>query len=351
MGCQRRGQANGADHDCVPRRFTITPFQVFGPLMKQSILVLGASGFIGKKVVAGLAATGWATPILGVRRASAAGGSDRRIVEATDVDSVYAAMHDVTAIVNCVAGDADTIVRAAKALFGAARRQTSAPRIVHLSTMSVYGSAVGLVDETAALLGDLGPYSAAKVAAESEAGTYSRSVIFRPGCVFGPGSEQWTTRMGRLLAAHRLGDLGPAGDGYCNLVSVADVVLAILRALEDPSVDGKVFNLSTPQPPTWNQFLIKYGAALRAVPVHRISGRRLRIETKLLAPPLKIAEILARAGKMDPRRLPPPIPPSLIRLMGQEIQLDTKRAETDLGLRWTDLDATLDEGAKWYLES
>jgi nucleoside-diphosphate-sugar epimerase len=319
--------------------------------MKQSILVLGASGFIGKKVVAGLAATGWATPILGVRRASASRDFDRRIVEATDADSVYAAMQDVTGIVNCVAGDADTIVRAAKALFGAAQRRNPAPRIVHLSTMSVYGSAVGLVDETAALLGDMGPYSAAKVAAESEAAAYSRTVIFRPGCVFGPGSEQWTTRIARLLAARRLGDLGPAGDGCCNLVSVSDVVLAILRALEDPSMDGRVFNLSTPEPPTWNQFLIKYGTALRAVPVQRISGRRLRIETKLLAPPLKIAEILARAARMDPRHFPPPIPPSLIRLMGQEIRLDTKRAEADLGMRWNDLGATLDEGAKWFLES
>jgi 2-alkyl-3-oxoalkanoate reductase len=319
--------------------------------MKQSILVLGASGFIGREVVAGLAATGWAMPILGVRRASASRDFDLRIVEATDIDSVHAAMQDVTGVVNCVAGDADTIVHATKALFGAAQRKTPAPRIIHLSTMSVYGSVVGLVDETAPLRGDLGPYSAAKVAAESEATTYPRSVIFRPGCVFGPGSEQWTIRMARLLSAHRLGDLGVAGDGYCNLVSVADVVLAILRALEDPGVDGKVFNLSNPEPPTWNQFLIKFGTALRAVPVQRISGRRLRIETKLLAPPLKIAEILARACRLDPRHLPPPIPPSLIRLMGQEIRLDTKRAEVNLGLSFRDLDTTLNEAATWFLGS
>jgi nucleoside-diphosphate-sugar epimerase len=321
--------------------------------MKQSILVLGASGFIGRKVVAGLAGTDWATPILGVRRAPASGndGFDRRIVEATGVESVQAAMQGVTGVVNCVAGDADTIVRATKALFEAARRTTPAPRVVHLSTMSVYGSAVGLVDETAQLLGDLGPYSAAKVAAEAEAAAYPHAVIFRPGCVFGPGSEQWTIRMARLLLAHRLGDLGSAGDGYCNLTRVGDVVLAILRALEDPRLDGRVFNLSTPEPPTWNQFLIKFGTALRAVPVRRLSGRRLRIETKLLAPPLKIAEILARICKLDARLVPPPIPPSLLRLMEQEIRLDTRRAEADLGLRRTPIDTTLDEAARWFLDA
>jgi len=210
---------------------------------------------------------------------------------------------------------------------------------------------VGLVDETAPLRGDLGAYSTAKVAAETTLAAYPRAVIFRPGCVFGPGSEQWSIRMARLLVARRLGDLGAAGDGFCNLVHVGDVVLAILRALENPGVDGRVFNLSTPQPPTWNEFLVKYATALNAVPVGRISGRRLRIEGKLLAPPLKIAEILCRVCKLDAARLPPPIPPSLIRLMGQEIRLDTRRAEADLGLRFRDVDEALTSTARWFLES
>jgi nucleoside-diphosphate-sugar epimerase len=253
--------------------------------------------------------------------------------------------------VNCVAGDADTIVRGTKALFEAAVRKSPAPRIVHLSTMSVYGSAVGLVDETAQLLGDLGPYSAAKVAAEAMSSVYPHTVILRPGCVFGPGSEQWTTRIARLLLGHRLGDLGAAGDGYCNLMPIADVVMAILRALEDPGVEGRIYNLSTPDPPTWNDFLVKYATALRAVPVRRISRRRLRIETKLLAPPLKVAEIIARACKLNARIVPYPIPPSLIRLMGQEIRLDTRRAEAELDLRARDIDQTLDESARWFLKS
>ena len=321
--------------------------------MKQSILVLGANGFIGRAVVAGLASTNWATPILGLRRLSTVRNEqfEQRIVDATELESVSAAIQDVFGIVNCVAGDADTIVCAAKALFEAASRKTPAPRIVHLSTMSVYGSAVGLVDETTPVLGDLGPYSEAKVAAEAMGEAYPHTVILRPGCVFGPGSEQWTIRIARLLMEHRLGDLGAAGDGYCNLVPVADVVLAILRALEEPGMEGRVFNLSTPEPPTWNEFLVRYGTALCAVPVRRVSRRRLRIETKLLAPPLKVAEIVARTLKLKARRPPQPIPPSLIRLMGQEIRLDTRRAEAELGLRTRDIDETLDETAQWFLKS
>ncbi len=321
--------------------------------MKQSILVLGANGFIGREVVAGLASTDWATPILAVRkpRALPKDQFEQRTVEATLAESVFAAMQGVTGVVNCVAGDAATIVSASKALIAAAERVTPAPRIVHLSTMSVYGSAVGLIDETAPLRGDLGPYSAAKVAAEESIGAYPRAVMFRPGCVFGPGSEQWSIRIARLLLAHRLGDLGAAGDGFCNVVHVGDVVQAILRALEDPSLDGKVFNLSTPDPPTWNEFLVRYGTHLNAAPVSRISRRRLQIEGKLLAPPLKIAEILCRICKLDAAFLPPPIPPSLVRLMGQEIRLDTRRAESQLPLRFRDIDAALGSTARWFLDS
>jgi 2-alkyl-3-oxoalkanoate reductase len=320
--------------------------------MKQPILVLGANGFIGRRVIAALAATDWAEPIAGLRRPgkSPAGAAKQCVVDATSVESVRSASQGVSAVVNCTAPEAAGIVSCVEALSQAAGRQAEM-RVVHLSTMSVYGSATGLLDESAPLRGDLGEYSAAKVAAEAVAARHPRTVIFRPGCVYGPESPQWSLRFAHYLLAHRLGDLGVAGDGYCNLVHVDDVAVAIVRALENPQTDGRVYNLSCPSPPTWNEYLVRYARALRAVPVRRISGRRLKIETKVLAPPLKIAEILARACHLSPDRLPPPIPPSLGRLMSQEIRLSTARAEHELAVRWKDLDSGLSETARWVLES
>jgi 2-alkyl-3-oxoalkanoate reductase len=318
---------------------------------KQSILILGANGFIGRAVVAGLARTDWAAPILGVRNGSRKwfGQLEQRTVDATNAESLRTAVRGVAGIVNCVAGDANTIVTSARLLFDAVRQLDPPPRIVHLSTMAVYGSAEGLIDEAAPLLGDLGPYSAAKIEAEAVAKTYARAVMLRPGCVFGPESEQWSIRIARLLMAYRLGDLGAAGDGYCNLVEIDDVVLAIIRALERPSLDGKVFNLSTRNPPTWNQFLTRYAVALGAVPVRRISRRRLKIETKLFAPPLKVAEIAARALRLPAGRVPALIAPSMLPLMHQAIRLDTTGAEVDLGVVSREPEAAIERTAKWYL--
>ncbi len=301
-----------------------------------------------------LRAIDWAKPIAGVRARSRAGleGVEHRIVDAIDEASIAQALAGVDAVVNCVAGDAATISESGRVLFAAAARGATPPRIVHLSTMSVYGDAVGLVDESAALRGNLGAYSAAKVAAERCAAGYPRAAILRPGCVYGPGSPQWSARIGQWLLARRLGDLGADGDGYCNLVHIDDVVTAILRCLEQPALgSAAIYNLSTPSPPTWNEYLIRYGRALGAVPIRRVSHRRLMVEGKLLAPVLKIGELALRASKIRSLHLPPPIPPSLLRLMRQEIKLDVRRAEQELGLHWQGLDRGIEDAARWCLRA
>ena len=321
--------------------------------MKQSVLVLGASGFIGRRVVATLAATDWARPILGIHRRSVSdtGTLEHRVLEATRAESVREALRDVGGVVNCVAGDSETIVSSARTLAAAAASITPPPRIVHLSTMSVYGSAVGEIDESAPLRGDLGPYSVAKGAAESALSSYSDAVIFRPGCVFGPGSPQWTERIARLLLSGRLGELGAAGEGYCNLVHVDDVALAVRGALEPDRPSGRVFNLAVREPPTWNEAFAEYSRALRAPALRSISPLRLKVETRLLAPPLKVAEICARAAGLKSSALPPPIPASLLRLMGQRIRLDSRSARSALGIEFRDVAGTLGDSAAWVLGS
>ena len=316
--------------------------------MTQRILVLGANGFIGRQVVAALSSSDWATPVPAGRRAAAAGQPASLQVDTTNGAQLRDALADVSGVVNCVAGGTDTIVNGARTLAEAAADAPQKPRIVHLSSLAVYGERVGDADETTTAGGELSPYGAAKEAAERLIQSHSDAVVLRLGIVYGPYSSQWSGRIAQLLHARRLGDLGGGGDGYCNLTYVADAVQGIISCLRR-AVGGNVFNLSMRDPPTWNEYFTRYAIALGAVPVARISGRRLRIESKLLAPPLKVAEIIA--GKVAPRLgrlIPQPIPPSLVRLFRQELRLQVARAETALGLEWTPLEVGLTRSAAWY---
>ncbi|VFR16768.1 Nucleoside-diphosphate-sugar epimerases [plant metagenome] len=294
--------------------------------MTSKVLVLGAQGYVGRRVVAALAASDWAQPVAAGRRAGA--GVDI-VVDATDSEALAQAFAQADAVVNCMAGSPAAIVENAKALRLALQRVPA--RLVHFSSMAIYGAIEGLIDESCPPAGGVGGYSAAKAQAEQELAQTADKVVLRPGCIYGPGSPQWTDRIAALVRARRIGDLGERGDGCSNLVHVDDVVQAVLAALRLPGKVNAVYNLAMRDAPDWNDYFLAMARELGAVPVTRIGNRRLKIETHLAAPALKILEILARRAKLR-MALPPPIPPSLARLWGQDIRLDSRAAERDLGL-------------------
>jgi nucleoside-diphosphate-sugar epimerase len=115
-----------------------------------------------------------------------------------------------------------------------------------------------------------------------------------------------------------------------------DLTGAILTALRLSEIQGHAFNLAMPEPPTWNEYFALFAKALGAVPLRRIGRRRLQLETKVLAPPLRIAEILARRLHL-PGRTPAVLTPSLKRTCEQEIRLDSRKAQNVLGLRCVSL--------------
>jgi nucleoside-diphosphate-sugar epimerase len=295
---------------------------------RKLVLVLGASGYIGSRVVAALSSSPIYRPVAASRRSGLT-------VDATNTEAVRAALRDIDCVVNCIAGNDRTMVRAAQALCEAAR--FSPPRrIIHLSSMAVYGAATGTMHENHVPVAPISGYGQAKIECERIVQKYvddgGEAVILRPTCVFGADSPQWTTRMARLLKARRIGDLGTAGDGCCNLAYIDDLVAGIVTALSAPDIAGKVFNVSSSAELTWNEFLIAFAKALGATPVRRVPQRILRIETKLLAPVRKIAAIAVRSPATEA------ITPSLAALWQQDIRIDCSAAETALALPRTPVD-------------
>src|SRR5512147_2949192 len=319
----------------------------------KTVLVLGATGYVGSRLVEALSRADWASPVAAIRprtRRATPRGIEVRSYDARNPSSLEGRLADIDCVVNCVAGQPESMVMSARHLFATALA-SCVERVVHISSMVVYGSATGVVDEQSPIATEGGGYTRAKVAAERLARDFSQRggnvVVLRPSCIYGPGSEQWTGRIGRLLRAGRIGDLGPAGDGCCNLIYIDDMVSAVLQALRRAGLDGEVFNVSSPDPETWNRYFIRFGRALGATPIRRISSRRLTLETKLVAPVLKGLELVDRRLGMDAVRLPDAIPPSLALLWRQDIRLDHRKSDALLCFSRTSLTDGIAASARW----
>lgn len=323
----------------------------------MKVLVLGGSGHIGKRLLETLTGTS-RDSLTGASRGVAVSlpsGVDWIKLDTCNVSELKAALQGFDAVVNCVAGDGRSISQGTQALTDAAR-QAGNPRIIHLSTMSVYGPVEGNVREDAPLNPELGWYGRAKCAAEHHIGNYARqggeAVVLRPGCVFGPNSELWVGRIARWLRAGRLGDLGVGGDGWSNLVHVDDVCQAVVAALRLPIKPGDVpaFNLAAPDSPRWNTYFVDLALALQLTPVRRISRRQLQLDSWMAAPPLKLAQMAAKRFRWPASVLPDYMPPGLMSLWAQHIHLDSTKANQQLGLVWMPYAAGLQSSAAWVGE-
>lgn len=324
----------------------------------MKVMVLGSTGYIGTQLMKTLQQVTWADPTGASRTRNREQSVDVDWVplDTRDSTDLARALKGFDTVVNCVAGDRTSIAKGACDL-AAAATAAGCRRIIHMSTMSVYGAAEGWATEDLSLDQPTGWYGEAKREAEMHMKEFAQKggevVVLRPGCVFGPGSELWVGRTGRWLKAGRLGDLGAAGDGWSNLVHVDDVCHAVVSALTLQLMHGNilVFNLAAPDSPRWNEYFVDLAVAIGAIPVQRINTRKLQADSILAGPPLKIAELLFKYIKKRSRSLPEPIPPGLVKLWGQQIRLDAQHATQTLGIVWTSYAQSLECSAAWFSES
>lgn len=321
----------------------------------MKVLVVGGSGYIGSRLCDLLASSGWATPVSGSSRHTVPGVDSVR-VDTTDAASLSQALQGVDAVVNCVAGNPRAIAEGA-AMLAQACTQSDCARIVHLSSMAVYGPREGPVEERSPVDPSLGWYARAKCEAERHVASFAENggtaVVLRPGCVWGPGSQLWVGRIARFLHAKRLGDLGAAGDGWTNLVHVDDVCSAAAAALRMPLAAGQIrtYNLAAPDSPRWNPYFVDLALAIGATPVRRISELQLQMDAWVGGPALKAAQLaLTRAGR-GTQALPDPLPPGLLGLWKRHLRLESQKAQRDLDLGWTPYRDALQQSVQWYLQT
>jgi nucleoside-diphosphate-sugar epimerase len=251
------------------------------------ILITGANGFIGSRVVAALLQSGFSnlrcfvrpssnlTNLNAVLATASAARADVLRGNLLSREDCAGAAHDVAVIFHLAAGIEKTFpgsfmnsVVTTRNLLDAAVTAGSLRRFVNVSSLAVYSNwniaGGGLLDESCELESQpverAEAYTYAKLKQDQLVVEYARKyglpyVILRPGAVYGPGTRHLTARVG-IDTFGLFFHLG--GSNQVPLTYVDNCAQAIVLAGIKPGVDGEVFNVVDDDPPTSRNFLRMY---------------------------------------------------------------------------------------------
>lgn len=248
---------------------------------KKRVLVTGATGFIGCRVVERFLAVGDYDVRAMVHNAGKAGRLARLDVEIVEADlqnppTLEKAVAGCDYVIHCAYG---TALDRKAALAATTQGTTSLARIahragvqlfLHLSTQAVHGTALKEpITPTSPISPDRYDYARAKADAERrlhrEMAAGLRAVIFRLGNVFGPFSPPWTLRAAASLKSG-VPILFEEGKTPSNTLFVDNLVQACVCALrtvetKPEKVVGKTFVLAD-DPISWHDFYAPMADAL-----------------------------------------------------------------------------------------
>ena len=259
----------------------------------QKIFITGASGFIGGRLVEKLVVEEGAEVVALVRKFKNASRLARYPIkmvagDVLDADGLAKAMAGCGFVVHCALDGSGTPEQNRRVTVDGTRnvciaaQKSKVKRLVHLSTISVYGhTPPGLIDESTPKNSKNDAYGASKLEAEDIVLDFSKtglpSTVLQPTVVYGPWAY-WTTAIATQLGSGTV-VLPDGGEGLCNAVYVDDVVDAILCALNiDRSIPGP-YLISAEAPVTWAEY---YRAFAKWIPGSAITGEpALAIERRL----------------------------------------------------------------------
>ncbi len=327
--------------------------------INSNILVTGATGFIGNRLAEVLVKSGEKVRLL-VRDPDRLSGLLRNSCELIvgdleDIDALKKATEQVETVYHCAANVAtwgeweayyQANVQGVENLLAAiSAGNNKLPRLVHLSTVDVYGFPVEPCDETAPLTDAGFYYGKSKIQGEELIRKFSQQTdlpytILRPCNVIGPGS-QFIERIGQELKSGVMvtidGGLSNAG-----LVYIDNLVAAILWAAASPVALGECYNVRDNYDVSWKYFLARFREG--------INGRGLVINL-----PFKVAAAVASLFTLVHKRLAinkePLLHPLLVnvfgRTCGHKVQ---KLSACDDDRDHVDFDQALQRSCRWFLD-
>jgi len=318
------------------------------------VLVTGATGFVGGAVARRLRSRGEDVEGLGrsEKRGAALERDGIRFVQADvrDADAVAGAVRDCARVVHCAAeyhsqgltpAEFLAVNAGGTAHVLAACARHGVDRLVHVSTVNVYGRLHSTPATEDHPFGDLNPFQRSKVEAERrvwaalEGPLAGRVAVVRPSGIYGPGDPKFV-KLYRALQRRRFVWIGPCRSRY-HATFVDDAVEGIVRALVVEGAGGRAYNLAGPRIRTVRELVLAAARAVGAPPP------RLRVPLW----PVRVAAFACEA-LCRPLHVGPPLHRGRLTFFAVDHAYAIDRARAELG--WApkvDLDEGFARGVAW----
>jgi uncharacterized protein YbjT (DUF2867 family) len=237
--------------------------------MSASVLVAGASGFVGRRLCPALADAGFEVRAMTRRPREYRGAGEPVGADASDATSVHAAMQHCGAayylVHSLASADFEAKDAAAAGAFGEAAAQEGVSRIVYLGGLGADND-------------DLSAHLRSRRRAEALLAVAGVPVTtLRAGIIIGHGGISW--EMTRQLVEHLPAMVVPRwARTRTQPIAVADVIRYLVGVMQVPETAGRIFDIGGPE-------VLAYVDMLRRVAA--IEGRRsLIVPVPLLTPSL-----------------------------------------------------------------
>jgi UDP-glucose 4-epimerase len=231
---------------------------------RETVLVTGASGFMGRRMVAALRGQGYhvragVRDLRVARQLATEGITDPVHLDLRDSSSVHPALEGVSAVYHLAAlvGNQasskelnDVNVAGTRRLWSAAA-DAGVRRMLYCSSAAVYGLRAG---RNAPITEDVvpapfEPYGCSKLNGEREAFRLAQrsnvaTVAIRPVAMFGPGERTGISTILRQMAMSRIILPGRSDAWSFSFIHVDDVVRAAIHLMTHAGTSGQVYNVA-----------------------------------------------------------------------------------------------------------
>ncbi len=264
---------------------------------QKTALVTGATGFIGSRLAESLIGEGWALKLL-VRNPDRLSPllKQTEIItgDLADLDALARAVQSVSVVFHCAANvhtwDTQAAYRAANVtgvenlLTAIAQENSKLSRLVHVSTVDVYGFPTQPCDETAPTQESGFGYGDSKREGENIVRRLCGEqgipfTILRPCNVIGPRSP-FVERIGKELRAGLMVTID-GGKANAGLIHVSNLVDDMIWVAHAPQAMDEIYNLRDPYDASWADFVF---ALRRGIKGHGV----------VLNLPFGVADLLGR---------------------------------------------------------